>query len=248
MIFYFSMATAFFGYVLPWGQMSYWATVVITNLFSVLPYVGKDFVLWLWGGFGVGAPTLTRFYSLHFLLPFILCFLVGLHLFFLHINLSTKPLGINSGKDKIMFMEWFIKKDFKGFFFVLVTFRILKGIFPFLFFDRENFVEAKSLVTPLHIGPEWYFLAVYAVLRRIPKKSLGVILLLIFLLRFLFLPFFFCSTNQKVYKKIFSIKFWIFFGCLVLLRILGARNPEKTFILRRQICVIIFFGWFFFCI
>jgi len=171
------IATAFLGYVLPWGQISFWGTTVITNLLSALPLIGTDVVIWLWGGFAVGQPTLTRFFALHFLMPFIVAALAIVHLVFLHAHGSSNPLGLNSNQEKIPFQPYFTFKDLGGFI-TAFSFLICLALFsPWILGDPENFLTANPLVTPVHIQPEWYFLFAYAILRSIPSKLGGVIAL-----------------------------------------------------------------------
>jgi len=172
-----SMATAFLGYVLPWGQMSFWAATVITKFVSSIPYIGNTVVIWLWGGYSVGKRTLTRFFALHYLLPFLLIVLVLFHKIFLHESGSKIPLSNLPKGDKLKFHSFYSWKDILGFFVFFLGFLFLGFIFSKLFFDPENFIEANPLVTPLHIQPEWYFLAAYAILRSIPKKLGGVLAL-----------------------------------------------------------------------
>jgi len=176
-IYILSMAIAFIGYVLPWGQISFWAATVITNLLRIIPYIGVDVVEWVWGGFGVGNPTLTRFFALHYLLPFVVIVLVLVHLVFLHNYTSSNPIGIDP-EIKLSFHYSFIVKDFIVFIVVFYLFFIFSLMYGYNFIDPENFIEANSLVTPKHIQPEWYFLFAYAILRSIPNKILGVIALL----------------------------------------------------------------------
>jgi len=178
-IYLISMGTAFLGYVLPWGQMRYWAATVITNLLSAVPLVGTDLVVWVWGGFAVGNPTLTRFYSLHFLLPFVIVALVVLHIYFLHLYERGNPLGIPSTGRKVRFHYYYTIKD-TFLFLVFISFFILTSLmFGYDFMDAENFIPANILVTPIHIQPEWYFLFAYAILRAIPNKLGGVVGLLL---------------------------------------------------------------------
>jgi len=212
LIYFILMGTAFLGYVLPWGQISYWAATVITNLLSAIPYLGSMLVKWVWGGFAVGNPTLVRFFTLHYLLPFIVVFLVVLHLFFLHITGRTNPLGLSSSRIKVSFHYFFRVKDmwfFFCFFFVFLVFTLNWG---YSFMDSENFIPANVLVTPIHIQPEWYFLFAYAILRCIPNK-LGGVFGLLFAILILFL---FCiQTNKLLFVGFFMsplarFYFWSF--------------------------------------
>nr|AHA82036.1 cytochrome b [Aegypius monachus] len=183
------MATAFVGYVLPWGQMSFWGATVITNLFSAIPYIGQTLVEWTWGGFSVDNPTLTRFFALHFLLPFVIAGLTLIHLTFLHESGSNNPLGIISNCDKIPFHPYFSFKDILGFMLMLLPLTTLALFSPNLLGDPENFTPANPLVTPPHIKPEWYFLFAYAILRSIPNKLGGVLALAASVLILLLIPF-----------------------------------------------------------
>lgn len=183
------MGTAFIGYVLPWGQISFWGATVITNLVSAIPYIGKRIVEWLWGGFSVGGATLSRFFILHFLLPFILASIIIIHLISLHVMGSNSPIGLNPNTDKISFHPFFTSKDLLGaiiFFIVLIA---ISFLIPYSIGDPENFNPANPLNTPIHIQPEWYFLFAYAILRSIPNKLGGVLALLISILIILILPF-----------------------------------------------------------
>lgn len=245
-IFILSMAVAFLGYVLPWGNMSFWGATVITNFFSAIPYFGKEVVVWLWGGFSVGGPTLTRFFSLHFLLPFVILLFVVIHVIFLHEVGRKKPLGISSFGDKVKFHPYFSYKDVLGFFILFVFFFVLVLGFPYYFSDSEKFLEANLLVTPVHIQPEWYFLAAYAVLRSIPKKLGGVVVLLLFILIFFFLPF---MRERKIRGSQFFILFQILFFFWVvnvfLLTLVGGRPIEVPFLNLGRFFSIFYFVYFF---
>ena len=171
LLFVLMMATAFLGYVLPWGQMSFWGATVITNFFSAIPYVGDSIVFWLWGGFSVGNATLTRFFSFHYLFPFIIAALVIVHLIILHEQGSNNPNGTGNDSDKVSFHPYFIVKDLYGFFLLGILFSFFVFFYPNYLGDAENFIASNPLVTPIHIVPEWYFLFAYAILRAIPNKS-----------------------------------------------------------------------------
>nr|YP_010565476.1 cytochrome b [Parakontikia atrata]UZA66418.1 cytochrome b [Parakontikia atrata] len=239
-IFVLCMAIAFFGYVLPWGNMSFWGATVITNLFSAIPYVGDSIVIWLWGGFSVSFPTLVRFFSFHFICPFILLFLVIIHIFFLHETGSNNPLGLNSNNNKISFHPYFSLNDLFVLSIYIFLFFLASFGFPYLFMDVENFFEANSLVTPLHIQPEWYFLPAYAVLRAVPNKLGGVISLAMFIIIYFLLPFYGsknCSSLNYFYQFLFF--FWVinFF----LLMYLGACSVEYPYLLMSRVCFFIYF-------
>lgn len=240
------IGTAFLGYVLPWGQISFWGATVITNLLSAIPYIGLILVEWLWGGFSVNNATLNRFYTLHFLLPFILVMLVLIHLIFLHETGSNNPLGVDRNNYKIIFYNYFVLKDLLGFvlFFILIIFIIFE--FPYILRDPENFIIANSIVTPVHIQPEWYFLFAYTILRSIPNKLRGVIALLISILVLLILPFINKRKFQGVrFYPLRQINFWLFFNCVILLTWLGSQPVESPFILWGQIYTLLYFIRYF---
>nr|ALO77136.1 cytochrome b [Passalidae sp. GENSP02] len=242
MIFFLTMATAFLGYVLPWGQMSFWGATVITNLISAIPYVGSNIVIWLWGGFAIENATLTRFYSFHFLLPFIISLMVMIHLLFLHQTGSNNPLGINSNIDKIPFHPFFSWKDLLGFTFMLMSLMLIVTISPYLLSDPDNFILANPLVTPIHIQPEWYFLFAYAILRAIPNK-LGGVMALVFAILILFLfPLFKKMLNSNFYP-INKFLFWIFIQIFILLTWVGMNPVEPPFIETGQILTIFYFSY-----
>jgi len=183
------IGTAFLGYVLPWGQISFWGATVITNLVSAIPYLGKTIVTWLWGGFSVGNATLNRFFSLHYLLPFILTALIIIHLASLHIKGSNNPIGIKRNLDKISFHPFFTSKDIIGLLLIIIPFLTISLITPYDLGDPDNFNPANPLNTPIHIQPEWYFLFAYAILRSIPNKLGGVIALVASILIIVIFPF-----------------------------------------------------------
>nr|YP_010954730.1 cytochrome b [Dorcus rectus]WMW30115.1 cytochrome b [Dorcus rectus] len=239
------MATAFLGYVLPWGQMSFWGATVITNLLSAIPYVGTIVVQWLWGGFAVDNATLTRFFALHFLLPFIVAALVMIHLLFLHQTGSNNPLGTNSNIDKIPFHPYFSYKDIFGYIVMTAALMFLILINPFLLGDPENFIPANPLVTPVHIQPEWYFLFAYAILRSIPNKLGGVIALVMSILILLILPFINKKKMQSTqFYPINKLLFWSFVAIVILLTWIGARPVEDPYIFVGQILTILYFMYF----
>nr|AML25589.1 cytochrome b [Staphylinidae sp. BMNH 1274640] len=245
LILFLVMATAFLGYVLPWGQMSFWGATVITNLLSAIPYFGNEIVQWLWGGFAVDNATLTRFFTLHFLLPFIVTALVLIHLLFLHQTGSNNPLGMNSNIDKIPFHPYFSFKDLFGFIIMLMILTLLTLINPYLLGDPDNFIPANPLVTPIHIQPEWYFLFAYAILRSIPNKLGGVIALVMSIAILFILPF---STMKKIQSTSFyplnKILFWILVTILLLLTWIGARPVEDPYIITGQILTIVYFFYY----
>nr|YP_003708375.1 cytochrome b [Sasakia charonda]AFN10599.1 cytochrome b [Sasakia charonda]BAJ08954.1 cytochrome b [Sasakia charonda]BBC62179.1 cytchrome b [Sasakia charonda] len=239
------MATAFMGYVLPWGQMSFWGATVITNLLSAIPYLGNDLVNWIWGGFAVDNATLTRFYTFHFLFPFIILMLTMIHLLFLHQTGSNNPLGINSNLDKIPFHPFFVFKDLIGFIILTFLLIMLSLINPYLLGDPDNFIPANPLVTPIHIQPEWYFLFAYAILRSIPNKLGGVIALVMSILILIILPFTFNKKIQGIqFYPINQILFWSLISIIILLTWIGARSVEIPFILTGQLLTLLYFSYF----
>nr|QWX94798.1 cytochrome b [Plaxiscelis limbata] len=239
------MATAFLGYVLPWGQMSLWGATVITNLLSAIPYLGNNIVKWLWGGFSVNNATLTRFFTLHFLLPFIISAMVMIHLLFLHQTGSNNPLGLNSNYDKIPFHPYFSIKDLMGMMFTLTLFSLLILLEPRALGDPENFIPANPMVTPVHIQPEWYFLFAYAILRSIPNKLGGVIAMMLSIMIIIILPI----TNKMKFQSmafypISKIMFWSFVTNMILLTWIGARPAEEPFITIGQMLTMSYFSYF----
>nr|UTT74715.1 cytochrome b [Helicoverpa armigera] len=239
------MATAFMGYVLPWGQMSFWGATVITNLLSAIPSLGVKIVTWIWGGFAVDNATLTRFYTFHFLLPFIILMMTMIHLLFLHQTGSNNPLGLNSNLDKIPFHPFFVFKDLIGFIILLFLLTILTLTNPYLLGDPDNFIPANPLVTPVHIQPEWYFLFAYAILRSIPNKLGGVIALVMSILILIILPFTFNKKIQGIqFYPINQLLFWSMITIIILLTWIGARPVEDPYIIIGQLLTIMYFSYF----
>lgn len=239
------IGTAFIGYVLPWGQISFWGATVITNLLSAIPYLGLDLVQWLWGGFAVDNATLTRFFTFHFLLPFVVIAATIIHLLFLHQTGSNNPLGINSNSDKIPFHPYFSFKDIFGFILIIIFLFILTIIAPYKLGDPDNFIPANPLVTPPHIQPEWYFLFAYAILRSIPNKLGGVIALVLSIAILFILPI----TNIRKFRGIQfyyinQLLFWIIVIIVILLTWIGARPVEDPYILTGQILTVLYFSYF----
>nr|YP_009373420.1 cytochrome b [Neotrigonia margaritacea]AQT38490.1 cytochrome b [Neotrigonia margaritacea] len=226
-----TMATAFLGYVLPWGQMSFWGATVITNLVSAVPYIGTTLVYWLWGGFAVSNATLNRFFVLHFLLPFVLVALAVVHLVFLHENGSNNPLGISADTQLVPFHIYHTSKDTVGFIVLLWFLTTICLFSPNLLTDPENYIPANPLSTPLHIQPEWYFLFAYAILRSIPNK-LGGVLALVGSIAILFaLPFTHTSTmRSNSFYPMNQILFWTLVMTLLILTWIGMRPVEDPFI------------------
>ena len=243
-IFLLMMATAFMGYVLPWGQMSYWGATVITNLFSAIPLVGDTVVSFLWGGYSVGNPTLNRFFSLHFLLPFMIFGVVILHVWALHVPGNNNPTGIpiKSGKDAVPFHPYMTVKD--GF--SLVTFLIFFAWWVFYLPNylghADNFIPANPAVTPSHIVPEWYFLPYYAILRAIPDKLGGVVAMVSAILIWCFLPWLDTSRiRSTAYRPLYKQFFWVFFVVCVLLGWLGSKPAEGGYVIAARICTAYYF-------
>jgi len=240
------IATAFLGYVLPWGQISFWGATVITNLFSAIPYFGKDIVFWLWGGFSVEAPTLTRFFALHFILPFLVIGLVLVHLIYLHQTGSSNPLGLALNKDKISFHPYFSSKDLLGYTNLILLLFLICNFSPWILGDPENFIEANALVTPVHIQPEWYFLFAYAILRSIPNKLGGVLALIFAVLILIILPFIPHSKFQRIVNyPLNKILFWRLVRIFFLLTWIGACPVEEPYVTIGQILSVFYFLFFF---
>nr|YP_009918940.1 cytochrome b [Praia tianmunica]QMJ96292.1 cytochrome b [Praia tianmunica] len=245
LILFMVMAAAFMGYVLPWGQMSFWGATVITNLLSAIPYIGQDLVQWLWGGFSVNNPTLTRFFSFHFIIPFIILGLVLIHLLMLHSTGSSNPLGTNSNLDKIPFHPYFTFKDIIGFIIMLIILTSLVLSNPFYLGDPDNFIKANPMVTPLHIKPEWYFLFAYAILRSIPNKLGGVIALFMSIMMLMILPFYHMKNFKSMsFYPINQMLFWSFVSIVILLTWIGANPVEDPFIIIGQIITFLYFSYF----
>lgn len=240
------IGTAFMGYVLPWGQMSFWAATVITNLASAIPLIGTDIVYWLWGGFSVDNATLNRFFSFHYLLPFLLVGLVIVHIFLLHEDGSNNPLGTDIVKiDKAPFSPYFMIKDLFGIIIFLIFFSLLICVAPNILGHPDNYVPANPLVTPAHIVPEWYFLPFYAILRSIPNKLGGVLLLLSAIFVLLLLPFFVKSNiRSSQFKPLSSVVFWFFLSNCFLLGWLGGQPVEVPYVLAGQLCTLFYFLYF----
>nr|YP_009526742.1 cytochrome b [Ornebius kanetataki]AXY63961.1 cytochrome b [Ornebius kanetataki] len=236
------MATAFMGYVLPWGQMSFWGATVITNLLSAIPFLGNTLVQWIWGGFAVDNATLTRFFAFHFLLPFIVSAFIMIHLLFLHQTGSNNPLGINSNMDKIPFHPYFTLKDIIGVIILMFLLFWLTLQNPYLLGDPDNFIPANPLVTPIHIQPEWYFLFAYAILRSIPNKLGGVIALVLSISILFILPLLPKNKFSTIqFYPLNQFLFWSFFSTVILLTWIGARPVEAPYVMTGQVLTIIYF-------
>ena len=240
------IAAAFFGYVLPWGQISFWGATVITNLFSAIPYLGGELVIWLWGGFAVDNATLTRFFSFHFLVPFIAIGLTIVHLLFLHQTGSNNPLGVNRNFDKISFHPYHTIKDLLIYFIFLMSLIYICFNAPWVIGDPENFIPANPLVTPVHIQPEWYFLIAYAILRSIPNKLGGVIALAFSILILLICPHIYPGKFQGLlFYPVSKAYFWLQINVFCLLTWIGARSVEDPYIITGQVLSLVYFLYYF---
>nr|BAX03939.1 cytochrome b [Chascanopsetta lugubris] len=239
------MMTAFVGYVLPWGQMSFWGATVITNLLSAVPYVGDALVEWIWGGFSVDNATLNRFFAFHFVLPFVVLAATVLHLLFLHESGSNNPLGLVSGTDKISFHPYFSVKDIVGFA-ALVLFLVLIALFtPNALGDPDNFTPANPLVTPPHIKPEWYFLFAYAILRSIPNKLGGVVALLLSILVLFLVPMLHTSKQRGLtFRPLSQFIFWVLVADVLVLTWIGGMPVETPYVVVGQAASFLYFSIF----
>jgi ubiquinol-cytochrome c reductase cytochrome b/c1 subunit len=241
------MATAFMGYVLPWGQMSFWGAKVITNLFSAIPFFGESITTWLWGGYTVDSPTLNRFFSLHYLLPFVLAGLVGLHIWALHVPGNNNPTGVSvkSGQDLVPFHPYYTMKDLFGVVAFLIFFALFLFFAPNYLGHAINYQPANPLSTPSHIVPEWYYLPFYAILRAIPNKLLGVCALFGSILILFVLPWLDTSkVRSGSYRPLFKVFFWIFAAVCVALGYLGSKPPEGWYVTFSQIFTFYYFFHF----
>jgi len=243
-IFILMMATAFLGYVLPYGQMSLWGATVITNLMSAIPWVGQDIVQFIWGGFSVNDATLNRFFSLHYVLPFVLAALVLMHLIALHDSAgSGNPLGVSGNYDRLPFAPYFLFKDLITIFLFIVVLSIFVFFMPNALGDSENYVMANPMQTPPAIVPEWYLLPFYAILRSIPNKLLGVIAMFSAILALLAMPFTDLSRSRGIqFRPLSKIAFYVFVANFLVLMVLGAKHVESPFIEFGQISTVIYFS------
>nr|YP_007890763.1 cytochrome b [Seculamonas ecuadoriensis]AGH24458.1 apocytochrome b [Seculamonas ecuadoriensis] len=244
-IIFLMMGTAFMGYVLPWGQMSFWGATVITNFASAVPLVGDYILHWLWGGFSVDNATLNRFFSLHYLLPFAILGLVGLHLILLHEDGSNNPLGIESKVDKIAFYPYFYVKDLFGLVVFGMFFSVFVYFYPNLLGHPDNYIEANPLVTPAHIVPEWYFLPFYAILRSIPDKLGGVVAMILAIVVLAFLPILNTSeVRSSQFRPLHKILFWFLVVDSFILGWIGGQTPETPYIEIGQAATVYYFMYF----
>jgi len=244
-IFLLMMATAFMGYVLPWGQMSFWGATVITNLFSAIPLVGDAIVQWLWGGFSVDNATLNRFFSLHYLLPFLIAGLTIVHLALLHKDGSNNPLGVNSSVDTIPFYPYFYVKDLFSFLILVLLFSFFVFFYPNSLGHPDNYIPANPLVTPAHIVPEWYFLPFYAILRSIPDKLGGVLAMGGAIVILLLIPFINTSEIRSTeFRPIYGVAFWFIFADFLLLGWIGQQPVEDPYIMIGALATIFYFVFF----
>ena len=246
-IFFLMMATGFMGYVLPWGQMSFWGATVITNLFSAIPQIGDSIVQLLWGGYSVDNPTLNRFFSLHYLMPFLIAGVALLHLVLLHENGSNNPLGISSVVDRISFYPYFYVKDLFAFMVFVLFFSFFVIYAPNYMGHPDNYIEANPLVTPAHIVPEWYFLPFYAILRTIPDKLGGVLLMVIAIFILAILPIVDTSAFRSTFFKPLNLWFfWFFFSDTICLGWIGQEIVESPFIETANFVTLTYFTYFLF--
>ena len=245
LIYFLMMAAAFMGYVLPWGQMSFWGATVITNLFSAIPLVGESITNWLWGGYSVDNPTLTRFFSLHYLIPFLILGLVVLHIWALHIPGNNNPIGIDIKKpsnDTVPFHPYIVIKDMFALLLFLIIFAFFVFYSPNILGHSDNYIEANPLVTPAHIVPEWYLLPFYAILRSVPDKLLGVIAMFASIFVLVILPWLDTSkVRSAIFRPIYKQLYWFFVADVLILGYMGAMPAEGTYLLIARVATIYYF-------
>ena len=244
-IFLLMMATAFMGYVLPWGQMSFWGATVITNLFSAIPFVGSSIVEWLWGGFSVSNATLNRFFSLHYVMPFVIAAVVIIHLSLLHKDGSNNPMGINKNADNISFYPYFYTKDLFAFFALALMFSFFVFFYPNMLGHSDNYIPANPMSTPAHIVPEWYFLPFYAILRSIPDKLGGVVAMVSAILVLLLLPIISTSDiRSNKFRPLFRFSYWFLVSDFIILGWIGQKPVETPYIEIGMFATLFYFFFF----
>ena len=245
MIYFLMMMTAFMGYVLPWGQMSFWAATVITNLFSAIPFIGESITNWLWGGFAVDSPTLTRFYALHYLFPFLILGLVILHIWALHIPGNNNPIGIDikkPSKDTVPFHPYIVVKDLFALLIFLIIFAFFVFYSPNLLGHPDNYIEANPMVTPNHIVPEWYLLPFYAILRSIPDKLFGVIAMFASIFVLVILPWLDTSkVRSAIFRPLYKQFYWFLVADVLILGYVGAMPAEGLYLLVARVATAYYF-------
>ena len=245
LIYFLMMATAFLGYVLPWGQMSFWGATVITNLFSAIPLVGESITNWLWGGYSVDNPTLTRFFSLHYLFPFLILGLVILHIWALHVPGNNNPIGIDIKKpsnDTVPFHPYIVIKDLFALLIFLIIFAFFVFYSPNILGHSDNYIEANPLVTPAHIVPEWYLLPFYAILRSVPDKLLGVIAMFAAIFVLVILPWLDTSkVRSALFRPIYKQLYWFLVADVLILGYMGAMPAEGAYLLIARIATAYYF-------
>jgi len=245
LIFFLMIVTAFMGYVLPWGQMSYWAATVITNMVTAIPLVGKSLATWIWGGYSVGGPTLTRFYVLHFLMPMLILVLVFYHIYLLHGSGHGNPMGFVSSLDTKPFYPYYISKDIFAILLFFFPFVIIVFFYPNLLGHPDNYVPANPLVTPSHIVPEWYFLPFYAILRSIPNKVLGVIAMVFAIISIALVPIVQRPVVRSLeFRPVSRFFYWWFFNCSFMLGWLGSQLAKWPYVQLAQFATTSYFLYF----
>ena len=247
-IYFLMMMTAFMGYVLPWGQMSFWGATVITNLFSAIPFFGESITNWLWGGFAVDNPTLTRFFSLHYLLPFLIFGLVILHIWALHIPGNNNPIGIDIKKpsnDTVPFHPYIVIKDLFALLIFLLIFAFFVFYSPNILGHADNYIEANPLVTPAHIVPEWYLLPFYAILRSVPDKLFGVIAMFLAIFVLVILPWLDTSkVRSAIFRPLYKQLYWFLVADVLILGYMGAMPAEGVYLMIARVATVYYFAHF----
>jgi len=247
-IYFLMMMAAFMGYVLPWGQMSFWGATVITNLFSAIPFFGESITNWLWGGYAVDNPTLTRFFSLHYLIPFLILGLVILHIWALHVPGNNNPIGIDikkPSKDTVPFHPYIVIKDLFALLIFLIIFAFFVFYSPNILGHSDNYIEANPLVTPAHIVPEWYLLPFYAILRSVPDKLMGVLAMFLAIFVLVILPWLDTSkVKSAIFRPLYKQFYWFFAIDVIVLGYMGAMPAEGTYLLIARVATIYYFAHF----